>query len=319
MDQDNTVEKISGEIERLALEGDFVQAEQWHAVLLKKHPTAIKEIISSATLIEEQKTIRLDHEHLEIWGSLYSQLSQEEKNCLFYSTRNVTIPSGKLLLRQGTLKPRLFFIDSGRVILFHTKDKERILIGDLGRGDVVGDETFFSHSTPTFSAGCKTDVRLRYLDKSMTDKWKETCPGLERLVADFCLKNSRANQLLMSKKIEKRQFTRAKNDEVVRAYLCAENGARSQENIRGTLTDISRNGVSFDIHSSKAENARKLLGRDLELDFERLLSSSGEPFSLRGTVVKVTVLLHNDFILHLQLADVIQAEEFEKHFSQKGS
>ncbi len=316
MVQDSKTEKISREIERLALAGEFSQAEHWHKVLLEQHPTALKEIIQSATCIEEQKTLKLDPDHIAIWDSLYSQLTQEETNCLFYSTRSANVPSGKILIRQGKAIARLLFIDRGRLALFHTRGKDRIFIGDLSRGDVAGDETFFSHSTPTFSAGCKTDVQLRYLERSMMHTWKDVCPGLERFLEDYCSKNSRAKQLMSSKHIEKRQFPRIKVSGNLRAYIRLEDGKRSQENIRGSLADISRNGVSFDMHSSNPENARKLLGRILELDFEGLVTPSGALLTMPGTVVKVTALLHNDFNIHIQLAEVIPVEEFTLNFSR---
>jgi hypothetical protein len=156
-----TADSLAREISQLAEAGEFQKAEQLREHLLTQHPMALGDILSTAEVIEEQKTLRIDHDHLAIWDTFSGGLTKEEQNCLFYATKSATIATGKLIIRQGKLVSRLLFIDSGRVTLFHQKGEERILIGQLSRGDIIGEETFFNLSTPTFSAGAQTELRLR--------------------------------------------------------------------------------------------------------------------------------------------------------------
>ena len=272
---------------------------------------ALSVIIATGETIEEEMAGRIDKTHCAIWEKLYGDLSQEECNLLFHSTKSATVATGKIMLRQGKAIPRLLFIDSGRVTLFHTKGDERMLVGQLSRGDVLGEETFFDLSIPTFSAGAQSEVRLRFLDKSSTANWEERQPGLLRKLADFCRRESKAGELLRQKQIEKRQFARSRADGKVTAHLLTQDGARTNDIYRGTLSDISPQGVCFTIHSPRLEAVQGLLGRAVDLEFE---ADQGTPGTVvRGTVVKVGILLHNDFTIHLHLHNVLAESAIERY------
>lgn len=308
-----SADSVAGEIVQLAKSGDFQKAEQLREYLLDRYPMALSAIISTADSIEEQKTLRIDKDHLAIWDALYGGLSTEEKNCLFYATKSATIATGKLIIRQGKPVSRLLFIDSGRVSLFHQKGNDRLLIGQLSRGDVLGEETFFNLSTPTFSAGAQTELRLRYLDMKATGAWQEKQPGLLQKLADYCLRNGRANLLLQQKNIEKRTCPRVKAECKLIAHILADHGGRSGESIRGSLIDLSRVGMSFDIHCSRLETAQALLGRSLDLECGFAAGGSGKVHIFQGTIVKVGILMHNDYSIHVQLHPEVPPEEFKQH------
>lgn len=302
---------LTSEIANLAQGGDFQKAEKLRAYLLKHHPMALSEIIATGEAIEEQKTLGLDKEHLTIWEDLYSDLTKEETNALFYATKKTAIPSGKLLIKQGKPVSRLLFIDSGRVTLFHSKGEERILIGQMARGDILGDETFFQLSNPTFSAGAQSDLTLRFLDKAATTKWNEELPGLYQKIAAFAEKNNRSSQLIKRKKIEKRQYPRMKTERKIIAHILADDGSRSGESYRGTLIDFSQNGGCFGIHSSRPEVVQLLLGKRLELEFE-VEEVGGESLSvLRAMIVKLGILLYNDYSVHIRLDHDISPNELK--------
>lgn len=308
-----SAETLAKEIKQLAESGDFRKAEELREYLLAQHPMALSAIISTAEIIEEQMTLRIDHDHLAIWDMLYSGLSKEETNTLFYATKSATIATGKLIIRQGKLVSRLMFIDSGRVTLFHQKGDERFLLGQLSRGDIIGEETFFNLSTPTFSAGAQTELRLRYLDSKAIKGWEEKQPGLYQKLADYCIRNCRANSLLQQKKIEKRAYPRVKAECKVLAHVLDDEGGRIGESIRGSLIDFSQLGVSFDIHCSRLETAQALLGRNLELECEFAEGGSGNIHIFKGTIVKVGILMHNDYSIHVRLLAEIPSQEFKKY------
>jgi CRP-like cAMP-binding protein len=308
-----TAEGLSEEIIRLARLGRFHEAEQMHESLLEQYPMSLASVISTAEIIEEQKSLKIDYEHLNIWDHLYSQLSTEERNCLFYSTDVITVPAGKMIIRQGIFNPRLLFVEHGRVTLFHTKGKGRVLLGQLSGGNIIGEETFFNHSTPTLSVGSETEVRLRYLDKGKTLDWAEKQPGLLEKLADYCLQRCKSAELLQRKNIEKRAFPRLKAAGKARVYPLGADGGRTGEYIRGSLIDISRNGVSFDIHSSRAENAHSLLGKRLDVEMDFTGAEVTGPLKSGGTIVKVGALLHNDYSIHVKLRSVLSGEELRMY------
>jgi len=306
-------EMLELEIKKLAKAGDFSNAEKLRNVLLANHPMALSSIISTGEVIEAEKSLGIDKNHLAIWDNLYSTLSQEEQNCLFYATKSADVASNKIMIRQGKPVARLLFIDNGRVTLFHSKGDERILLGQLSRGDVLGEETFFNLSNPTFSAGAQTEVRLRYLDKAATRDWDEHHPGLYQKLADYCLQNSRASQLQQQKNIEKRLFPRKKAECKLTAYVLGEDGGRSRESFRGTILDLSRSGTCFEIHCPRAETAQALLGRIIDLELEPEGQASGGRMILQGIIVKVGILMHNDFTIHVRLHSELSSTEMAKH------
>ena len=310
-------EMLELEITKLAKAGDFSSAEKLRNVLLANHPMALTSIIATGEIIEAEKSLGIDKNHLAIWDNLYSRLSQEEQNCIFYATKKATVAANKIMIRQGKPVARLLFIDNGRVTLFHSKGDERILLGQLSRGDVLGEETFFNLSNPTFSAGAQTEVRLRYLDKTATRDWDEHHPGLYQKLADYCLQNSRASKVQQQKNIEKRLFPRKKADCKLTAYVLGEDGGRSGESFRGSILDLSRNGTCFEIHCPRAETAQALLGRVIDLELEPEPHASDGRMILQGIVVKVGILLHNDFTIHVRLHSELSNSEMAKHLIEE--
>lgn len=310
-------EMMELEITKLAKAGDFSNAEKLRNVLLANHPMALSSIIATGEIIEAEKSLGIDKNHLAIWDNLYTKLSQEEQNCLFYATKSASVASNKIMIRQGKPVARLLFIDNGRVTLFHSKGDERILLGQLSRGDVLGEETFFNLSNPTFSAGAQTEVRLRYLDKTATRDWDEHYPGLYQKLADYCSQNSRASQLQQQKNIEKRLFPRQKAECKLTAYVLGEDGGRSGESFRGSIVDLSRSGTCFEIHCPRAETAQALLGRIIDLELEPEGQVSNGRMILQGIIVKVGILMHNDFTIHVRLHSELSHADMAKHLVEE--
>ncbi len=103
------LETLTERIKDLARNGSFREAELLREQLMETSPMALDSIVSSAEVIEEEKTKRLDPNHISTWSELYDQLSGEQTNCLFYSLKRVKVESGKLLFAQGRPNNRLFF------------------------------------------------------------------------------------------------------------------------------------------------------------------------------------------------------------------
>lgn len=307
-----TTETLLADIRKLATEGQFAKAHEVREELVQRFPMELNSIVRSAELIEEQMSLQIDRDHQAIWSKLYEQLTQEEKNCFFHSMHKVTVPKGKLLVRQAKPETRLLLIDSGRVTLFHTRGDERILLGQISRGDFLGDETFFSLSTPTFSAGTQSEVQLYYLNKRDTSRWEETHPGLYAKITQFCEKNSRAAELLKENNFEKRFYSRQQVEGKVKIRVISDQALQGSSYGVGSLVDVSKGGVSFDIHCSQPDNARMLLGCELDLAFQASSGDNAASVHLPGLVVCVNDLHYNDFMLHVSFKSGFSDQELEK-------
>lgn len=306
--KDTSPEAMAAEIERLAHADNFAEAEQLREQLLADHPMALAQIISTGELIEELKAKNVDTSHLERWQELYGDLSQEEINCLYYSGKGATVAGGKLLLSQGKINNRLFFIESGQVTLFHVKGEDRHLVGQLRGGDILGEESFLDISNSTFSAGCQSEVKLRYLEKATVMGWEKKFPGLKNKLSEFCQAHGKSREILLARKIEKRGFARLPVEGRVNAHVLKPDGTRTGHHFRGMLQDISRSGMNFDIRCSKNETAQALLGRLLDVEFEQ----DGTPISADkfvGRVVRVGFQLHAEYSVHLRFEKEVSEED----------
>ena len=68
-----------------AKEKNFARAEALWKRLLEVDPMALTEITKAGEIVEEEKFKSIDQEHLDIWLGLYSILTTEETNALYYA------------------------------------------------------------------------------------------------------------------------------------------------------------------------------------------------------------------------------------------
>ena len=294
------VKKLFSEIQSAVTRGDIVCAEELRASLLTAAPMALGEIIKSAELIENLKTEKIDKDHLAIWDKLYGSLSPEEKNCLYYSLKKVTIPPGKVILAQGAFNTRLFFIDNGQITISLPKGDSRIVLAQLGRGDILGEYTFTTISLCSATAVSNTEVQLMYLDSALADGWEDNQPGLYEKIIDFCIQYGRVDDIIKRKKLEKRVSIRYSIEGRIIATLLSREGKKTESYFRGSLSDISTKGACFSIKCSKRTTARALLARHLLLTFSFERGTEKVTFSAVGKVVAVSFHLYSDYSVHIR-------------------
>lgn len=304
-----TTSELAGRIKELAEKGRFKEAERLREEMMASDPMALSDIVSTGEVIETEKTKYLDTEHITIWDDLYSGLASEEKNCLFFSLDQARVASGKLLLSQGKRNSRLFFIDSGTVTVFYRKDDKNVPLIQLGRGDIIGEDTFFGISLCTYSAVTQSKVAVKHLSRKDIEDWYDEQPGLYEKLADFCSRNGKSGLAAKNKKLDRRIFLRYPARAVVTAYLVDTQGRRTDMYFRGSVTDISRSGICFSMKCSKQETARTLLSKNLELAvvFD---DKDDKVFRTYGKIVKLSFFLHNDYNVHVKFSQIIDDDAF---------
>lgn len=301
---------LADRITTAALQGDFQQANSLREELISTDSMNLKLIVSTGEIIEQQKTKLLDKDHLAVWQTLYEECTDEETNGLFYSMQPTQLESNKLLQVQGKMSNRLFFIDSGKVVLFYRKDDKNKVAVQLGRGDIVGEETFFEISLCSLSAATQSDVKLYSLTRDAVALWSDTYPGLYEKLGDYCRREGKGREAVKQKDLERRSAPRYLVDGKASAVILDKDGQPSDTYIKGGLTDISQSGLCFDIKCSKQETARALLAQNigLSLHFD---DADEEPLKLQGQITKVSFHLHNDYCVHVKLGRNIDDETFK--------
>jgi len=188
LDQSQKIQELLSEIRTLAKVKDFVGAEKVRDTLIEIAPMALQEIIESAEIIEKEKSVGIDPEHLALWDDLYKDLSEEEKNCIFYSMGKIVVPEKKKILSKGKYNDRLFFIEDGKVAVYKTKGDKNILVAQLGRGNLLGEYTFTTISLCSASALTQSEVTMYHLKSSATDDWDENILVFWRNSQNFVIK-----------------------------------------------------------------------------------------------------------------------------------
>lgn len=97
------------------------------------------------------------------------------------------------------------------------------------------------------------------------------------------------------------------------AHILDKDGSRSGESHRGSLADLSRSGVCFEIHCARTETAQVLLGKELDLELEPEGTTASGRMVLQGIIVKVGMLMHNDFTIHVRLHAELSSLEMANH------
>ncbi len=296
---DERIKKIYSEIISSAKAKKFQRAEALRDKLMDEAPTALKQIIDSAEIIEEEKAKGIDPKHLAIWDKLYGSLSQDERNAVFYAMRKIVIPPKKIILSHGAYNTKLFFIDSGKVTIFFPQKRKNTVLAQLGQGSLLGEYSFTSISLCSATAVSFTDVELYCLENAATDYWHDKYPGLYEKVVDFCIEHGSIEDISRWKTLEKREKPRYPVKGTVRSILLNKSGEQTQTYFRGSLMDISLEGCAFEIKLSNKTTARALLGRHvlLHLPFD---GGDGDNLKTVGKIVKVSFFIQNEYCIHIK-------------------
>ncbi len=292
---------------------DFKKAESLRQQLIETDPMAFTEIIRSGEIIEEEKTDRVefDQNHLEIWPELYNTLDPDEADALYYAMEEAVYESDHIIFKQGEANSRLYFIRRGQLKLVFSHKNRESLLKLLVKGDVVGDDTFFSVSLCTTSLITLSRVYLFYLDRKKLEIWKEMYPLLESKIHEYCLQLDTVEEILQKKGMDRREQKRIPRKGIVYIQILDSSDRVSGKEFTGSLYDISIGGLSFIIQSEKKENINLLLGRRLNMRFEydtglkKLKTESADhpgsqQINTKGTIIGVSHKGGIDYLMHIK-------------------
>jgi CRP-like cAMP-binding protein len=286
---------------------NFSKAEALRERLFEVDSMALNAIVKSAEIIEAEKMAAVDPIHLDTWSHLYEELTKEETIALYYELQAATFEAEQIIFHQGEMNSNLYFIDTGRLNMVYRKGNHGILLKSLGPGDIAGEDTFFTRSTCTTSLIAHSRVKLKFLEKSVLQKWQADAPNLNNKLHDYCLKLEPLKDQIQKKQLERREHNRVaiSGDAAVQITDTPEGKA-----FKGELSDISANGVSFVMNTSP-QSAELLLGCQLSLVFVLPQVSAELRIDQNGSIVGVHGQLFNEYLINVKwdqpLSDAIMA------------
>ena len=299
-DTDAAVKMLYEMIIQCARAKKFPEAEKFRERMLEVDPMALNEIISSAEIIEEEKTQALDSIHLEIWSKLYDKLSTEEKNALFFAMKEISLDSNKPVFLQGKMNSNLYFINSGELKEIYNQKEGAVLLNSLGSGQIAGQDNFFSNSVCTTSLVTATRAKMNYLEKDALVGWQKDFPNLEHQLETFCKGFQGPTELLKQKKMDRRALKRVKISGIGQVMILNKAGVPMAKSFKGELTDISVGGLSFEVRISREETARLLLGRRINVKYSFSQSIPAINIDQNGIVVGVYAYPFEDYSIHVK-------------------
>jgi CRP-like cAMP-binding protein len=258
---------------------------------------ALTEITQSADIIDEAKAKAIDHDHKELWAELYDTLTLEEGNNLYFTLKKITITPGKIIIQQGKLNNKLFFIDQAALKIVHNKKGHDLFLKDISRGELSGKHTFFTISVATASTIAKKQGELYYLEREKYDALTKKHPGIDRKIQDFSKQTARneIRDILKEKELERRIFQRRKAQGKVAIFMLDSNKQPAKTPIYGILEEISEGGLSLSIKTASPEKARLFLGKFASLKI--ISKTTGLKMGRNGIVLSVYNHMFNDYTM----------------------
>jgi CRP-like cAMP-binding protein len=288
-----------------AKEKQFTTAEALRDKIYDIDPLALTEIVEAAEIIELEKNESIDKNHQGIFKDLYSDLTPEEGNAIFFAMEEVTFSSGDNFFSQGHKNNELFFVDKGSLKLLHQKGKENIFIEDVKPGNIAGTESFFKTSVCTTSLVGDLEGSLHVLKKNKLDRLAEEYPGLSPKLQDFAYRLKSTSDLLKEKGLNRRVYKRFKTNGAIVFQILSGSGKAIGKVLKGKLSDVSAGGLSFYFTTSNERNVNLLLGRDLMMKFIIPESRNRTELKKKGQVLSVLPQMNHEYSIHLKFDSIL--------------
>ncbi len=288
----------------------FDEATRLREWLIEIDPSALSDIIATAELIEEAKRQGINNDYLQVWSSLHDNLTSEEFNAMYYAMEHSSHSAEDVLVQQGDMYPALFFVNQGKVKLYHDSKHEEVLLKVVAQGEIFGADTFFDASVWTVSAATLSKAEISVLPQRNITSWVVESPALESKLRDFAAGFSGFAKKAEESATDRREFERNILYGIARITLFDEmdNGPSTQ--LKGELANLSRGGLCLIVRISKKNNARVLLGRKVSVQLE-CSGTSGEMLTKSGELVSVRSLYsaENEYSAHLRFEHPLDDNE----------
>ena len=288
---------------------DFSKAEAFRARLMELDALALTEIIQSGEIIEEEKQQAIDQDHAAAWAPLYSTLTQEEGNALYFALQGKVVEATVSVFTQGEHYSKLCFVKRGELaMLWRTGSRETVL-KRIGAREVVAGDGFFSESVCTISLVALSRVELLTLGKEVLIDWEKRFPALEGKLRAFVLGSHDIPFLLKQHSLDRRANRRLKTPGSIMVQLLSAAGSPLGKPFRGDLTDVSSGGAAFYAGIRDRKTSRALLGRPAVLTIPIPGNVPPLKFIRKGTIVAISHSPFEGYCIHVELEERLSESE----------
>ncbi|MEO9614106.1 MAG: cyclic nucleotide-binding domain-containing protein [Nitratireductor sp.] len=98
---------------------------------------------------------------------IFREFTQDQLRLLAFGTERLRRPAGKEIYREGAAADCAFVVVEGTVALFREREGERIIVGRIGAGSVMGELALISSGYRLTGAMAESEVELMRLNRSL--------------------------------------------------------------------------------------------------------------------------------------------------------
>ena len=286
---------------------DFGRAEFYRDRMNEIDSLALTEIFAANEAIDKAKAGAIDKGFMESWSNLFSTLTEEESNALYYGLQTLECGDEEVICQQGKLNQKLYFADTGQIYLSFRHNDQDVELKLLEKGQPVGADHFFGISMASLSLKAAEDAKVKFLTKETLSKWETDLPALSSKLSEYCYKNLDIAALFKEKKLDRRQFQRQLRSGKLLLQLFKSSGKPLGKQLKGEFNDLSPGGLSFYIKLPKKEAVPHLLGLNLNLKFNYLVGKNRQKADCNGKIAAITFeQFSSDYCVHVKLDQPIQ-------------
>lgn len=287
---------------KLAIESakkkDFATSESYRDRLYEIDSLDLSKIVEVNEIIEAEKDKAITADDRNLWSPLFDGLGANQANDFFLSLKKEVIESETLVLEQGRINDRLFFVDQGQVSMYYSDHEKELLIAKLGSGDFFGEDTFFSVNVCTASVRTLTRTYLRTIDKAALKKLKAVHESLASNLKKVCLSGRSIYHRLRQKGMDRRAFKRVNLNTKISFQLLSSSAV--PRSVKAELWDISKGGLSFYFQSKNPHAVQSLIGQSIGVRFDLNLKGKTKTVALSGVVHGVQSHPLDEYSVHLK-------------------
>jgi len=241
---------------------DFAKADSLRQTLISSNSMALTEIIHTGEILEDSRYHAIDKNHKILWRKLYKNFSPEEATEFYYNLKTVTLRPEKMIIQQGKLNDKLFFVNKGTLKAICKSRKTEVFLKEITSGEACGLSTFFQISTATTSVMTNSIVNISYINQKAINNITKKMPGFDVKLKELCknLVRIQSKEVIAKKNIERRKSKRMPAKGSIEARLLGAEDTPVGNPFFGTFEDLSLGGLAFRIKASKQEQAQALLG-----------------------------------------------------------
>ena len=296
---------------------DFAEAERYRQLLMVTDSMALREIISAAEIIEEEKSASINDTLIATWGDLINELSLEEFSALYHATRPRNCTVEEIVAEQGDFLSSLFFVNSGRIQLYTTRNGRDTPFKTVEEGEIFGADSFFDISVWTYNAK-SLGANLSVLTWNRLASLKSDYPALQNNLLEYCNRFRTDPAYFGKPSTSRRKYDRKKLSGRATMEILNMTGEETGQVARGDLLDISQGGVAFVLRFHRKEYATDLLGKHVRVIIRP--DNSITPLQKNGMVkaVRCHDFVGNDYSVHLEFDDILGATEVAQATANSG-